>query len=295
MIPLYLPLTLLFLAAPAVCPAQDLFAPGEKPVLVSRQFAFTEGPAADRKGNVFFTDQPNNRIWKYDTKGKLSVFMENAGRANGLYFDRQGNLIACADEQNQLWAIDPKGKVTVLVSNLQGKLLNGPNDVWVAPGGGLYFSDPYYQRNYWPRKRTELDGEKVYYLKDYTSVPQVAAADFRQPNGIIGTRDRKMLYIADLRANKTYRFVINADGTLSERTLFAEQGSDGMAIDALGNIYMTGRGVMVYNPAGQKIAQIDIPEKWTANVCFGGKETDILFITASEAVYTLKMKVKGGE
>ncbi len=79
--------------------------------LISDQFSFTEGPAADKNGNVYFTDQPNNRIWKFSTDRKLSVFMENAGRSNGTYFDKDGNLITCADEHNQMWSITPEEKL----------------------------------------------------------------------------------------------------------------------------------------------------------------------------------------
>ncbi|WP_224746492.1 SMP-30/gluconolactonase/LRE family protein [Mucilaginibacter rigui] len=104
---------------------KPLFDANETPQLVSKQFAFTEGPAVDKEGNIFFTDQPNNKIWKYDTDGKLSVFMDNAGRANGTYFDGEGNLIACADEHNQLWRIKPDGKVKVLLNNSEGSLFNG--------------------------------------------------------------------------------------------------------------------------------------------------------------------------
>ena len=108
-------------------------------------FAFTEGPTCDKGGNVFFTDQPNDRIMEWGTDGKLSTFMQPAGRANGMYFDRNGNLIVCADEHNQLWSIGPDKTVTVLVTNFQGKYLNGPNDVWVAPNGGMYITDPFYR------------------------------------------------------------------------------------------------------------------------------------------------------
>ena len=123
----------------------------------------------------------------------------------------------------------------------------------------------------------------------------MADSNLQQPNGIIGTADGKLLYVADIRAGKTYRYIINKDGSLMNRELFVDQGSDGMAIDEKGNIYLTGKGVTVYNAAGKKIQQIDVPAKWTANVCFGGKRKDILFITASESVYTLQMQVKGGE
>jgi gluconolactonase len=271
-----------------------LFAPGAKPQLVARQFKFTEGPAVDKKGNVFFTDQPNDKIWKYSTEGELSVFLDKTGRANGMYFDKKGNLLTCSDEHNQLWSISPKGKVTVLLRNYQGLLFNGPNDLWVHPRkGGIYFTDPYYQRPYWTRKSPDIAGQKVYYLAKGKKEAVVADDQLRQPNGIVGTPDGKYLYVADIGDNKTYKYTIDANGALSNRQLFVGQGSDGMTLDSRGNVYLTGKGVTVYDPAGNKIEHIDIPEGWTANVCFGGKDRDILFITASEAVYTLPMRVKG--
>src|SRR5690606_2426541 len=120
--------------------------PGAELILISDQFSFTEGPATDRHGNVFFTDQPNDKIWKYDTDGRLSLFMDKTGRANGWYFDTSGNLLACADEQNELWKISPQKKVTVLIKDYNGQPFNGPNDVWVNPvNGGIYFTDPFYK------------------------------------------------------------------------------------------------------------------------------------------------------
>ncbi|MDJ1498007.1 SMP-30/gluconolactonase/LRE family protein [Cytophagaceae bacterium DM2B3-1] len=266
-----------------------------KPQLVSNQFSFTEGPAVDKKGNVYFTDQPNNKIWKYDTEGKLSVFMENSGRSNGMYFDQKGNLISCADENNQLWSISPQGKVTVLLKDFQGHTFNGPNDVWVDKSGGIYFTDPYYQRPYWKRQSPDpnLGGEKLYYLPKGASAAILLDDTFKQPNGLIGTADGKILYVADIGDNKTYKYEIAGNGVLKNRQLFVNQGSDGMTIDNQGNVYLTGNGVTVYNKEGQKIEHIPIQAKWTANVCFGGKEKNLLFITASESVYTLKMQVKG--
>ena len=260
--------------------------------LISNQFSFTEGPATDEKGNVYFTDQPNNKIWKYSTDGKLSVFLENAGRSNGMYFDRKGNLVTCADEHNQLWSIKKNGKVKVLLKDINGAHLNGPNDLWIHPGGGIYFTDPYYQRSYWTRKSPEIEGEKVYYLQK-NKAPVVVADNLIKPNGIIGTADGKYLYVADIKGNKTYKYMIADDGTLKDQTLFVNQGSDGMTIDESGNIYLTGKGVTVYNKEGKQIEHIDVPEPWTANVTFAGKEKNILFITASKAVYILKMKVRG--
>ncbi len=271
-----------------------VIADGAELQLVSNQFKFTEGPATDKDGNVFFTDQPNDKIWKYDTNGKLSVFLSPSGRSNGMCFDNKGNLISCADENDQLWSIDPKGKVAVLVKDYKGKLLNGPNDVFVTSKGKIYFTDPYYQRSYWKRKSPDIEGQKVYFLRGIND-PVVVVENMKKPNGIVATPDGKYLYVADIEANKTYKFTIAEDGSLNDQTLFAEQGSDGMTMDNKGNVYLTGKGVTVYDKEGKKIEHIDVPADWTGNITFGGKDKNLLFITASQNVYTLKMKVKGNE
>ncbi|HKG07789.1 MAG TPA: SMP-30/gluconolactonase/LRE family protein [Pedobacter sp.] len=263
--------------------------------LISSQFSFTEGPAVNKKGEIYFTDQPNDKIWKFGTDGQLSVFMDKTGRSNGLYFDKKGNLLACADENNELWSIDKSGKVTVLIKDLDGKKLNGPNDMWLDNKGGIYFTDPYYQRDYWSRKKPELERQNVYYIpagKDKKIL--LALDDLKQPNGIVGTPDGKYLYIADLGDQKTYRYTIAAAGKLTDRKLMFEKGSDGMTLDNRGNIYITGNGVTVYNPEGIQIAHIDI-KGWTGNVCFGGKNRSDLFITSSKSVYTIPTTVKGVE
>jgi gluconolactonase len=265
------------------------------PQLISKQFSFTEGASVDKKGNVFFTDQPNNKIWEYDTNGKLSVFLDNAGRSNGMYFDHKGNLVTCADEHEQLWSITPDKKITVLLKDYQGKLMNGPNDIWIDNKGGIYMTDPYYQRPWWTRTKSDLDGQKVYYLPKGKDQPVIVDADLKQPNGIVGTPDGKYLYVADIGDNKTYIYAINKNHTLSDRKLFVEQGSDGMTLDEKGNVYLTGKGVTIYSPEGKKIGHIAIPEPWTANLCFGGARKDVLFMTASTAIYILKMNVKGVE
>ena len=269
-----------------------IIAPGATLQKLAGDFVFTEGPACDRQGNVFFTDQPNDRIHKWSIDGKLSTFMQPCGRANGLSFDHEGYLWACADEKNELWRIDPAGKAAVVVKDYKGKLLNGPNDVWIQPAGGLYFTDPYYKRDYWKRGPKKMD-ECVYYLApDHQTLTRVIE-DLKQPNGIIGTPDGKLLYVADIGAGKTYRYSIQPDGALKEKTLFCETGSDGMTIDSAGNIYLTGKGVSVFDSSGKKIEHIEVPESWTANVCFGGKDKQTLFITATKSLYGLRMKVSG--
>lgn len=267
---------------------------GAELVKASNAYSFTEGPASDKAGNVYFTDQLNDKIIKWNTEdNSLSVFKEPAGRANGLYFDHNGNLLAAADEKNELWRIDKDGNVDTLLINYNGKKLNGPNDIWVDPKGGIYFTDPYYQRDYWSRTAAELEDKNVYYIAPDTKKVSVVASDLVQPNGIIGTPDGKTLYVADIGDKKTYTFTINKDGTLTNRKLFTKMGSDGMTIDNLGNVYLTGEGVTVFNTKGEQIHHIPIDENWTANITFGGKDQDVLFITAMGAIYTLKMNVNG--
>jgi gluconolactonase len=292
---LYVGAAILLFAVGTGYSAESLIAPGAKLEKLGDGYAFTEGPAVDKDGNVFFTDQPNDRIVKWSAAdGTFSDWLKPAGRANGTYFDKAGNLLACADEENQLWSIAPDKKITKLVFNHDGKLLNGPNDLWVRPDGGLYFTDPLYKRNYWKRDPAmQQDGQHVYFLTPNQKIVRRVARDLRQPNGIIGTPDGKTLYVADIGARKTYSYEIQSSGSLTNKQLFCNLGSDGMTIDNEGNVYLTGRGVTVFDKTGKQIEQIPVPEGWTANVTFGGKDRDLLFITASKSVYGVKMRVKG--
>lgn len=289
-----------FFLAPSLLSAQimdknNIVAEGAQVEKLGEGYSFTEGPVPDKDGNVFFTDQPNNKIIRWDAEtGKFSVFSDKAGRSNGMYFDKKGNLVTCADEDNQVWSFDKKGKPTVLVKDYGGKLLNGPNDLWIAPDGGIYMTDPLYKRDYWKRDPAmQQDGEHVYYLSpDHKKLTRVDD-QLKKPNGIIGTKDGKKLFVADIGASKTYSYDVAADGSLKNKTLFAPMGSDGMTLDNEGNLYITGDGVTVFDKKGEKIAHFPIHKGWTANICFGGKKRDMLFITAEKAVYGLKMKVKG--
>ncbi len=272
---------------------KDIVAPGAHLEKLAAGFAFTEGPASDSKGNIFFTDQPNNRIMEWSVDGKLTTFMQPCGRSNGLCFDKDGDLWACADEKNQLWRIDPHGKVKEIISDYQGKLLNGPNDVWVRPDGGLYITDPYYPRDYWHRGPIDLPCQGVYYLPPKGKELQLVIDDLQKPNGIIGTPDGKTLYVADIQGGKTYSYRIQKNGELTDKKLFCSMGSDGMTIDNEGNVYLTGNGVTVFDNSGNQILHIPIDEKWTGNICFGGKDRHLLFITASTSIYGLRMRVHG--
>ncbi|MEI7534725.1 MAG: SMP-30/gluconolactonase/LRE family protein [Verrucomicrobiae bacterium] len=282
----------LFAMAMAVS-ADSVVAPGAKLEKLAGDFLFTEGPTCDAKGNLFFVDQPNDRIMRWSTKGKLTTFMQPSGRANGMCFDASGNLIACADEHNELWSIAPDKKVTVLVKDFQGRYLNAPNDVWVAPNGAIYFTDPFYKRKWWDHATMALTNEEVYYLSPDKYTLARVTDDLKKPNGITGTPDGKNLFVSDIRAAQTWRYDIAADGSLTNKTFFCALGSDGMTIDVEGNLYLTGKGVTVFDKTGKQIDHIDVAEKWSANVCIGGKARKTLFITATESLYSIKLRVKG--
>jgi len=272
----------------------SVLTPGATLAKLAGGFEFTEGPTCDADGNVFFTDQPNNRILKWSVDGRLSTFLQPAGRANGMCFDAAGHLIACADERNQLWSIAPDGAVSVLASEYGGKRLNGPNDVWVRPDGAIYFTDPFYERSWWTHDTMPQDGQHVYFLSaDRRKLVRVID-DLVKPNGIIGTPDSKTLYVADISAGRTYRYDIAPDGSVAGKTLAVDQGSDGMTLDHEGNLYLTGEGVGVFDQAGRQIERILVPdERWTANVSFGGKGRQTLFITASTGLYAVATHVTG--
>lgn len=284
-------MTIASLSFASLAAAQDagLVAEGAKPKKLAGGFKFTEGPAADKNGDVYFTDIPNERIHKWDiSENKLSVFREKSGKANGLFFDKKGNLIACEGGSRRVTSISPKGKVTVLTAKYKGKRYNSPNDLWIHPNGGIYFTDP----RYGSQEGREIKGFHVYYIAaDRKKVTRIID-DLQKPNGIIGTKDGKTLYVADPGASVTFRYTINGDGSLTQKKLFCKSGSDGMTLDEKGNLYLTAGAVLVFNPKGKKIATLKFPEG-PANVTFGGKDRKTLFVTARTGFYSLQMQVAG--
>ncbi len=268
--------------------ARGIVEPGARVVELAKGFQFTEGPAVDREGNVFFSDVRASRTYKWSKDRKVSLVRKDTGGANGLAFDKDGNLLACEGAGGRIVSIDAKGNVTVVAGAYGGKPFNRPNDLWIDPKGGVYFSDPLYGRG-----SRRQDGEHVYYVTpDRKKVVRVID-DMVRPNGLAGTPDGKTLYVADAGAGRTYRYAVNADGTLRDRMLFVAKGSDGMKLDRNGNVYLTAGAVWVYNPAGKQIAKIEVPLRPT-NLCFAGPDGRTLFITARSAIYAVKTTVGGG-
>ncbi|MBN1847532.1 MAG: SMP-30/gluconolactonase/LRE family protein [Deltaproteobacteria bacterium] len=281
-----------FLAGNISVYGQDsVLAPGAKPTLVKSGFGFTEGPAVDAKGNVFFTDIPNQTIYIWDYRNhSFSVYRQKTGMANGLMFDEKGNLIACEMGNRRITLDDMKGHVTVLTQEYNGKKYNQPNDLWIDPRGGIYFSDPFYGRD---MSGLEQGTMQVYYISPDRKKVSRVTHDLERPNGLIGTPDGKKLYIGDHGAKKTWEYTVLYDGTLRDKKLFCQNGSDGMTMDEKGNLYLTvDEYILVYHPSGMMIASIKLADHPT-NMIFAGKDRKTLFITARPSVYTLEMAVKG--
>lgn len=284
---------------------EGLIAHLAKPELIADTFQFTEGPASDRAGNLYFTDIQTSRIYVWSIDQNLATFRDPSGRANGLRFDAVGNLLACEGASRRVTATSPEGEVSVLADRYNGKKLNSPNDLWVDPRGGIYFTDPRYSDASWiwvekgktidPQTQSlyqeEQDSRALYYLSPQGELRQVAEG-FMNLNGVIGTLDGKKLYVSDTEKRAVYQFNICGDGSLSDRKVFVSLYSDGMTLDELNNLYITNGGIDVFSPEGKLITTIELPYK-SSNVCFGGKAHKTLFITARQAVFGLQMNVSG--
>jgi gluconolactonase len=266
----------------------SLVAPGAELNKVQSGFTFTEGPAADADGNVYFTDIPNERILKWTwSDGKISVYKEKSGQANGLIFDAKGRLVICEMGNNRVTRDDMKGNITVLADSYNGKKLHMPNDLWIDSKGGIYFSD------FMGPGSSEEGGLQVYYISPDGKTVIRATNDLVAPNGLIGTPDGKILYITDPGAKKTWSYKINPDATLADKNLFCDQSTDGFKLDEKGNMYFSGdAGVTIFSPKGEKIEEIPMSGR-CANLTFGGKDRKTLFITGGASVYTLEMTVRG--
>ena len=247
-------------------------------------YKFAEGPAVDSEGNIYFIDIPPNRIYKWSVDGELSTFIEIEGGANGLYFDKNGDLLACAWLSNEVVSISPDGIVTVLTDNYNGKPLNSPNDLWIDPEGGVYFSTPH--------DNPEFDGQYVFYLSPDRKTLKWIKEVTVKTNGLLGTPDGKRLYVIEYHSNRCYVLDIYDNGTYSEMRFFAPAGYDGLTIDSEGNVYLTGDDVSVYDSSGNYLETIEIPGQPT-NMCFGGRDNRTLFITTETSFFSLRMKVNG--
>ncbi len=278
-----------FLIVTQISANQDgIFASDAQVIRLADGFAFTEGPTANSRGDIYFTDSHRDHILFWSANGELSTFRQPSGGPVGMFVDHTGNLLVCAGSDKKLLSICPEGTTTVLAESYNGTPFNRPNDVFSHPEVGIYFTDPRGSRD------MEEAVSRVYHLCTEREVLTAVIEDMIYPNGVVVTPDGSNLYVSDWTAGMVYVFDIEQGGTLTNRREFAPEQCDGMTYDELGNVYFAGEdGVAVYNPEGELIERIEMPE-FTSNLCFGGQDRMTLFITARTSFYSLRMNVRGG-
>lgn len=293
---------LLMFSAPLVAADENAAIPGIGPIgeikKLHTDLKFTEGPAADGQGNLFFSDIPANRIYKLDAAGALSVFLEPSNHTNGLMVTGTGRLAAC-EMDGRIVEIDLATKaVTALTDNYNGKRYNAPNDLVIDRQGGIYFTDPRF------RAPMPLPQEKeAFYYRAADGKVTRLGDNLAAPNGIILSPDEQTLYVIPSLQKEMMAYKVLGPGKLDEGRVFfsleqapnakAPGGGDGLTVDVNGNLYITsGLGLQVVSPAGKLLGIIKFPEQ-PANVTFGGKDNKTLYATARTSLYSAPMEIQG--
>jgi gluconolactonase len=272
-------------------------------------YRWAEGPVylGDQRC-LIWSDIPNDRMLRWDEQtGAVSVFRAPSGHANGNTRDRQGRLITCEHSGRRVSRTEYDGGITVLCDNYNGKRLNSPNDVVVASDGAVWFTDPPFGLlgyNEGVKAESETP-QAVYRLDPRTMAPSMVADGIPGPNGLAFSPDEKTLYVVASRASpREIRAYDVVDGAaLTRERVFINAGPggtpDGFRVDVDGNLWCGWGmgsaeldGVRVFNPAGELIGAIDLPER-CANVCFGGRWRNRLFMAASHSIYALIVNTQG--
>lgn len=238
---------------------------------------FAEGPAY-HSGDLFFSDIDAEKIYKWNNASGVLIFRENTGRANGLCFDNDDNLVACEGGNKRIVAISQTSELRIITDEFGNKTYNEPNDLWIAPGGNIYFTDPVFTGT------LSQDGEHVYCILAASGEVIRVADDLVKPNGITGNKNGTVLYIADYGASSIYSYNVRTDGTLENKHLFVAIKADGIDVDSDGNLYAASDGLRIYNPSGNLIKTITVAGTAT-NVCIAEEEIKTLFITTHSTVY----------
>ncbi len=272
--------------------------------LSSGQFEFIEGPAWDGHQYVYFTDIPENKIHKYSVSGGFELFLDNSSGANGLWYSGD-SIIVCQQGAGRVAAFDTNASLlSILADDYLGTAFNSPNDLVMDQHDGVYFTDPVFGT-------TLKMVESVYYIADDGTVTRLIE-ELEKPNGVIISKEGHTLWVVDTYDRYVFSWNIDAPGSISQKDTFAilelasgntdnHSGADGMAVDKLGNLYVTTEiGVQVFDTAGDTLFTIDVPEKPT-NCTFGGDSLDILYITAKTNLYSIEInfpeesQVQGGK
>ena len=271
--------------------AAEILVPGAPVEKVASACEFTEGPATDAAGNVFFSDRPNDRILKIAPHGEVSVFRKPAGGANGLIIDGKGRLVMCQHDLKRVARLEADGSETVLADSFRGEELIAPNDLCVDLKGRVYFTDPYYG----PEEERHKFTPAVYRVDAPGEVARLVVS-LLKPNGIVITPDNRYVYVSDRGTQKLHRFEVLKNGGLTPAGIvydFApDRGVDGMCLDIYGNIYAAAgqdatTGLFVVSPDGKLLLHKPMPE-FSTNVIFAGPDARDLYLTASTSVYRMR-------
>lgn len=289
-------LMLTFVAASAH--GQEIVKPTGPVELVQDGFAFTEGPAADSKGVVYFSDIPATSIHRISLDGAITLFTADSKHTNGMIFTSDGRLLGCQMDGAVVQYDLASGEVAkVLADSFEGKRFNAPNDLIIDKEGGVYFTDPLYRA---PEPLPQ-EIQAVYYIDKAGKVTRVTEA-IAAPNGIALSPDASKLYVIPSMQAKMLVYEVRSPGVLSEPAVLCtlrqptgqtSTGGDGMVVDEEGNLYITTHiGVQIFSPAGAAIGLIETPQQ-PANVTFGGADRKTIFITARTGAYKAMMPIAG--
>lgn len=279
----------------------------EKLELLDDSCRWAEGPVWFADANMLvWSDIPNNRLMRWTPDGGASVFRHNANFINGNFRDLEGRLISCSHGGRNVVRTEYDGSITVLADSYKGRKLNAPNDLVMKSDGTIWFTDPGYgimsdYEGY--RGEFEQEGCYVFRLDPRTGELTVVVDDFVRPNGLAFSPDESILYVADSAYSHgedlprhIRAFDVRADNSLDNGRVFCETDTglpDGFRVDELGNIWSSaGDGVHCFSPSGVLLGKILVPDV-VANVCFGGRMRNRLFIAATQCLHSIHLKVAG--
>jgi len=261
----------------------DLLPAGAKIEKLAGGFLWAEGPVwvPTDGGFLVFSDVNGNQMYRWTPGSGVSTFRKPSNQTNGNTRDREGRLISCQQTTRSVTRTEPDGTITTLVTEYNGKKFNEPNDVVVKSDGSIWFTDPAISGS-----QTQ-PGNYVYRFDPNIGNASVKpmVTDLGLPNGLCFSPDESRLYVSDVGGMQTRVYDVLTNNSLTNSRLFASHESDGMRVDATGRLFTTGYAFKIHGPDGKLLATLGVPESWIANVCFGGPNQDMLFITASTSLY----------